>query len=72
MFECVHWLFFHAGVEVVKQFMGDGFVVSTPQLKTIKMPWSKQISFRTREQFGLLMVTVVGRDTNSIIEVRIF
>ncbi|KAK4300812.1 hypothetical protein Pmani_027014 [Petrolisthes manimaculis] len=55
-------------VEVVKQFMGDGFVVATPQLQTIKMPWSKQISFRTREQFGLLMVTVVGRDTNSIIE----
>ncbi|XP_069162090.1 protocadherin-like wing polarity protein stan isoform X3 [Procambarus clarkii] len=56
------------GVEVVKQFTGEGFLVFSPQLQTIQLPWFNSLSFRTREQFGLLMITVVGQNANSIIE----
>ncbi|KAG7177210.1 Cadherin EGF LAG seven-pass G-type receptor 3-like [Homarus americanus] len=37
-------------------------------LQTIQMPWFNSLSFRTREQFGLLMITMVGQNANSIIE----
>lgn len=56
-------------VEVVKQFSGDGFLVFSPQLQTIQMPWFNSLSFRTRERFGLLMMILVGTNTSSIIEV---
>ena len=56
-------------MEVVKQFSGDGFLVFSPQLQTIQMPWFNSLSFRTREQFGLLMMIHVGKNTSSIIEV---
>ncbi|XP_045101942.1 protocadherin-like wing polarity protein stan isoform X7 [Portunus trituberculatus] len=55
-------------VEVVKQFSGDGFLMFSPQLQTIQMPWFNSLSFRTREHFGLLMMIIVGKNTSSIIE----
>ncbi|XP_063598702.1 protocadherin-like wing polarity protein stan [Penaeus indicus] len=55
-------------LEVVKQFTGEGFLVVTPHLQSIKLPWSNSLSFRTREQFGLLVITAVGQNANSIIE----
>lgn len=67
--EAQHLLSSLSEVEVVKQFSGDGFLVFSPQLQTIQMPWFNSLSFRTREQFGLLMIILVGKNTSSIIEV---
>ncbi|XP_076066701.1 protocadherin-like wing polarity protein stan isoform X3 [Oratosquilla oratoria] len=55
-------------VEVVKQFSGDGYVVFSPQLQTIKLPWFNSLAFRTREQFGLLMSVAVGQNSESVLE----
>lgn len=63
------WLNHFTEVEIVKQFTGEGFLMFSPQLQTIKLPWFNSLSFRTREQFGLLMLTGVGQTSNSIIEV---
>ncbi|XP_064085068.1 protocadherin-like wing polarity protein stan isoform X1 [Macrobrachium nipponense] len=56
-------------IEIVKQFTGEGFLLFSPQLQKIKLPWFNSLSFRTREQFGLLMMTNVGqKNSKSIIE----
>ncbi|CAL4108899.1 unnamed protein product [Meganyctiphanes norvegica] len=56
------------GVEVVKQFSGSGYLVFSPQLQTIQLPWFQQLSFRTREKFGLLMTAGIGKKSYSVIE----
>ncbi|XP_037498235.1 protocadherin-like wing polarity protein stan isoform X1 [Rhipicephalus sanguineus] len=58
------------GVEPVRRFDGDGFLVFNPLLRPIQFPWSLGLTFRTRATTGLLIHVHVGQSSEMSLHVE--
>ncbi|KAM7293930.1 protocadherin-like wing polarity protein stan, partial [Ixodes scapularis] len=57
------------GVEPVRRFDGDGYLVFNPLLRPIQFPWSLGLTFRTRTPGGLLLHLLVGQGSHTSLRV---
>lgn len=60
-----------AGVEAPKQFRGDGYLVFTPNLNPIVLPWAASFAFRTRQSDGFLLRAEMGPRHFVIVQVKL-
>ncbi|XP_023244632.1 protocadherin-like wing polarity protein stan isoform X2 [Centruroides sculpturatus] len=63
------WKNLERGVEPARHFLGDGFLIFNPHFRPINMPWINSLSFRTRQEDGLLMQIQLGQNNKIELEI---
>ncbi|XP_064483474.1 protocadherin-like wing polarity protein stan [Ornithodoros turicata] len=58
------------GVEPVRRFDGNGYLVFNPLLRPIQFPWSAGLAFRTRTRSALLLHVHVGQSSQTSLQLK--